>query len=108
MNEVKELLARTVFEQINSKASGNSIAEAILNLKRQCPKCEGSGRSKKVNHEMAGKPYELCPTCNGTGEGGKMLFTKEDIYEQLMQAKKSGWDDCERWHKAVVPEEAQK
>ena len=24
----------------------------------------------------------------------------EEVYNQTMQAKKSGWDDCERWHKA--------
>ena len=24
----------------------------------------------------------------------------EEVYDQTMQAKKSGWDDCEKWYKA--------
>ena len=67
-------------EEITIDTARKAIS-SLLALRGDCPTCEGN--------QIVSDPYHIsreyddvgipCPDCKGTGKGGKVLFTKEDI-----------------------------
>ena len=53
------------------------VAEAILNLCCDCKECGGSGKYSESQRGSDG--FEQCPTCQGTGKGERLLYTREEL-----------------------------
>ena len=74
-----------------------------------CQYCDGISSADECELDKS-----VCPVLKAAPSQILALIRKagwksgEEVYDQTMQAKKSGWDDCMRFHKFPVQETVRK